>query len=187
MKKVNLVLTLLGVCLMMSSCVLLRGGVAIGSERYSYDPYDIDYGPQPQDEPAQKATSAEAFANSNSEVGFYVGLGLTGVEIFEKFSFAPEVNFIGVKNLEEVQVPILVSYEIIDRLSAHAGPAVGIFLDPGEGLKSTTFGFDMGADYEIMDDFSVQARFDLGLSNIYDTDYGKLKYSTLQFGVAYRF
>ncbi|MCK0130910.1 PorT family protein [Flavobacteriaceae bacterium F08102] len=189
MKKVNLLVTLLGLCLMMSSCVTLRGGVAVGRESYNVDYIDLSISPNHTDVPTQKsANAAVPSTRSNSNVGFYVGVGLTGVDIAEKFSFAPEINFISAtKDLDQIQVPVLVRYEIIDKLSAHAGPAVGFFLNSPEDSKSTIFGFDLGVGYEIMDQLSVQARFDLGVSNFAESDYGKWRYSTMQFGVTYQF
>ena len=82
-------------------------------------------------------------------------------------------------------------------LNVQAGPQIGFLLDAEggtDGLKSSNFGINFGAAYELAGGFFVDARYNLGLSDISDIEVDpifsgdvSLKTKGFQLGVGYRF
>lgn len=59
--------------------------------------------------------------------------------------------------------------------------------DVKDAFKSIDFGFNLGAGYNITENLSLGLRYNLGLSNIADSDDVKIKNGVFQFAVAYKF
>jgi hypothetical protein len=107
----------------------------------------------------------------------------------EAIAFKQKVNYI--------KVPLLFSYTIFtEGLSLHIGPQFGfmvkdvIELDNNDGdpfidadFKSFEFSSSIGAEYKISQKFKVGARYNLGLSDISNSDEGTFKNRNLQFYV----
>jgi hypothetical protein len=126
--------------------------------------------------------------NSN-ETGFYLGLALTDISLFSDFELQPEVRFVGVKDFNQIQVPILLKYNISEKFHAAAGPNMAFLLDTGDGVKSFNFALDFGVSYDISDKIALDARYDWGQTNLLengDSD-NYIKINNIQFGVVYRF
>ena len=125
---------------------------------------------------------------SDNETGFYIGT-FTKFEVSESFKIRPEVNFISVKDLDQIQVPILAEIGISDKFHALAGPGFGFILDAEEGTKSFNLSLDFGLSYDITEHFLVEARYGLGLSNLADDNEfnADLKLHGLFFGIGYIF
>jgi opacity protein-like surface antigen len=98
-----------------------------------------------------------------------------------------------------INVPILAKFYVMDGLSVDFGPQFGFLARNTVKIKSTgntpafvvkakkfDFGVGMGLSYTISGAFDITARYNLGLSDIYDYD-GKNRNSVIQFGVGYRF
>ena len=131
---------------------------------------------------------------------FYVG-GLADIGLTDKIHIQPELQYSieGSKDADVsfVNVPVMLKYYIIEGLNVQAGPQLGILVDAEggtDGLKSTNLGFNFGAAYELVGGFFVDARYNLGLSDISDieTDPGfsgdvSVKTQGFQLGVGYRF
>ncbi|MGM5470218.1 outer membrane beta-barrel protein [Flavobacteriaceae bacterium LMO-SS05] len=140
---------------------------------------------------ADFATAKAKFEGYNlieNETGFYVG-AFTTLKVSESFQIRPEVNYISIKDLDQIQVPILAEIGIADKFNALAGPSFGFLLDTEEGSKSFNLGLDLGLSYNITEQFLVEARYSLGLSNLFDDNYGDatLKLHGLFVGIGYMF
>lgn len=125
---------------------------------------------------------------SDNETGFYIG-AFTRFEVSESFKIRPEANFISVKDLDQIQIPVLAEIGVSDKFNIMAGPSFGFLLDTEEGSKSFNLGLDFGLSYDITSQFLVEARYGLGLSNLAeDNEFdAKLKLHGLFFGVGYMF
>jgi len=78
----------------------------------------------------------------------------------------PSVNFAIVEDSNWLFVPVMLKYYVADKLNIAAGPQGTFSLEDTEGLVST-FGLDLafGAGYDINDNFYLQARYALELTN----------------------
>ena len=130
----------------------------------------------------------EGISISDDETGFYIGV-FKRFKISESFKIRPEANFISVKDLDQIQIPVFAEIGIADKFNLLAGPSFGFLLDSEEDLKSFNLGLDFGLSYDITSQFLVEARYSLGLSDLADdNDFdAKLKLHGLFFGVGYRF
>ena len=130
----------------------------------------------------------EGYNLSENETGFYIG-AFTTLNVSESFKLRPEVNYISIQDLDQIQVPILAEIGLADKFNALAGPSFGFLLDSEEGSKSFNFGLDFGLSYDITEQFLVEARYSLGLSNLFDDNYGDatLKLHGLFVGIGYIF
>lgn len=159
--------------------------------------------------------NVSGFDNSEMKTGFHVG-AVAEIKFNEKFSIQPEVvysaqgtktvinNIQGNVNIDYINVPILAKYYIVDGFSVEAGPQVG-FLVKAEGkgdvngvsvssdikdnLKSTDFGLGVGLAYDLPVGLFVNARYNLGLSDIRaNTSSGDaIKNNVIQVGIGYKF
>lgn len=100
-------------------------------------------------------------------------------------------------NLSYINIPILAKYYIVKGFHAEAGPQLGILIsaknkveytevyDDGDGLvtynessevdikdnlKTVDFSFNIGLGYDFTENIFVGARYNIGLTNIYDFD-----------------
>ena len=138
---------------------------------------------------ANSELSSASIEGTSNESGFYLGLALTDITLFGDFELQPEVRFVGVKDFNQIQVPVLLSYGITEKFHAFAGPNLGFLLDTGDGIKSFNFALDFGASYDITDKIALDARYDWGQTNLLengDSD-NYIKINNIQFGVVYRF
>ena len=136
-----------------------------------------------------KSTTANSFDKSSNETGFYIGLALSDLTIVGNLEIQPEIRFVGVKDFNQIQTPILLKYNITDKFNAHAGPSLGFLLDAPEGIDSFNVALDFGAAYDFTEKFAVEARYDWGQTNLLkngDSD-NYLKLSNFQIGVVYSF
>ncbi len=131
---------------------------------------------------------------------FYVG-GLVDIGFSEKFHIQPELLYSmeGAKDADVsfVNIPVMLKYYLLAGLNIQAGPQIGFLVDAEggtDGLKSTNFGLNFGAAYELPGGFFVDARYNLGLSDIADAQVDpefsgnlSLKTKGFQLGVGYRF
>lgn len=104
-----------------------------------------------------------------------------------------------------LNIPVLVKYYVIDGLSIQAGPQLGVLLsakgkieahhfvneeveiDISSLAEPIDFSFDFGIGYEFGDHFLIDARYNVGLTNVVDSNDGTLKNSVFQFSVGYKF
>jgi len=138
------------------------------------------------------ALSAEAkfmgASATTTDSGFFVG-GFAEIAISESFGFKPELLYVAVGDLNQIQVPLHATYEIAKGFGLLAGPNVSFITDAEEGTKSFNYGVDFGASYDITENLVVDARYNLGLANLVedgDSD-NSLRLSGFYVGVGYRF
>ncbi|NNJ89876.1 MAG: PorT family protein [Eudoraea sp.] len=136
-------------------------------------------------------------ASPDGATSIFVG-GLLDVGLSDKVHFQPEIQYSieGAKDgdVTYFNVPLMLKYYLIEGLNVQAGPQLGLLVDAEggtEGLKSSNFALNFGAAYELVGGFFVDARYNLGLSNIAEEDTGfgdfSLKTKGFQLGVGYRF
>jgi len=145
-------------------------------------------------------------------IGAFARIGLT-----EKLAFQPEMVYSreGFKNKETdaklkanfLNIPLLLRAKMFgtDNFNLLAGPQVGFLLsskakvgkvsvDTKDDLKGANFSLVFGLAYDINDKFSVDARYNLGLTKIMkdsdtfgDLSDAKINTSTFQLGLSYSF
>lgn len=128
---------------------------------------------------------------SASDDGFFVG-ATSEFGVSSVFAIQPEVLYANVQDYGYLYVPIMAKYYVAPKFSLQAGPQMNFSLDTEEGENS--FGLDaaFGAGYKITDNFFVDARYGLELTNRVsesDSEFGDIKgkYNTLMIGVGYMF
>ena len=147
----------------------------------------------------------------DGRTSFFVG-GAVEFEISESFSLQPELLYSsqGAKSsfsdegdltikLDYLNIPIMAKYYVTEGLSIEAGPQVGFLLsakaefdsdseDIKDELNSVDFGLNFGLGYKLDSGLNFGARYNLGLSNIPDSDGGgDLKNGVFQISVGYFF
>jgi len=168
------------ISLLIQSCAAVRGGANFGSERSKYNSSSSR-------SPEIKEKAAVSNTTTSSETGFYVGLFFTDIPITDELELQPEVNFIAIKDLNQIQAPVLVKYNIAESFNILAGPNFGFLLDTPEGVKSFNLALDLGVSYDLSEDFLIEARYDYGLTNLSEIDGFSAKLSNFQVGIGYRF
>jgi len=130
----------------------------------------------------------DGFGITDNQTGFYVGV-FTKFGVSEHFKIRPEANYINVKDADQIQIPVLAEIGLAEKINALAGPSFGFLLDTEEGQKSFNFGLDFGLSYNITEQFFVEGRYSLGLSNLADDNEfdAKLKLHGLFVGVGFIF
>ena len=153
----------------------------------------------------------------SSKAGIHFG-AVAEIGISETFSIQPEVvysaqgaeyedsdGYDGEFKFNYLNVPVLAKVEVIDGLCLEAGPQIGFLLtaedeyDDGAGdsgtddikefFKSTDLAVALGASYEIIDGLFLGARYNIGVTDIWDTDDVNLSNQTsvFQFSLGYLF
>ena len=166
------------------------------------------------------------YGSYGRKVGFHVG-GLAEIKINDKFSVQPELlyslkgadlnygfsGFYGIAaneiSLSYIDVPVMVKFYPIERLSAELGPNVAFLMSAkGQKYNSATnttnpkgdikdsyngvdFGMNIGAGYELKQGIMFQLRYNIGLSDVskaplVGTNYAD-KNSVFQISVGYKF
>ena len=146
----------------------------------------------------------------DAKVGFNLGL-LGHIHLSKQLAFQPELVYstqgakfktLGVEtklNSDYINVPMLIQYMFDNGFRIQAGPQVGFLLsakakvgdnklDVKDGLKKVDFGLSGGLGYvDPNSGFGIDARYNLGLSNINDNNTAKSYNRGLQVGVFYLF
>jgi opacity protein-like surface antigen len=144
-----------------------------------------------------------------NKTGFYIGL-LVDIEATEKLHIQPELTYGSAGDLAFIYLPVMAKYYVADGFFIQAGPQLnfssnlgdiksairdasqilGIGGDLDDILKSTAIDLGFGAGYDINENFMVQARYAIALTDRYDGPVGgalDVKNSTLQIGLTYFF
>jgi len=147
----------------------------------------------------------------DSKSGAHLGL-LAHIHVADHFAVQPEVMYsnqgteysnAGVRyrtNLSYINVPVLAQYMTGSGFRLQTGPQIGFLLDAKSknqqteaktdvenNFKSTDLSWAFGASYLTNSGFGVDARYNLGLSNINETNATTVKNRVLQLGVFYQF
>lgn len=132
-------------------------------------------------------TSA-AIKIGDSNTGFYVG-GFADVAVSEIIHVQPELLYVSVKDINQIQIPVFARFPIVEDFSLLAGPNFRFVLNGGTSLKTVNFGMDFGASFDVSDDFSLDAKYNWGLTNLIKggNSQNDFKLSGLFFGLGYKF
>ena len=157
----------------------MRFGVKAGLLASSYDGYRLHKDDDEGIYDDYYFLGNGAYGSNESNVGMYIG-GLLDFELVDKFRLQPELNISivpGDSGYIALGVPVLVKYSFFDKFYAEAGPALNYAVDGDDDQFSPSF--DFGATYDVMADFFVEVRADVGL--------GGYLGSNINAGVGYRF
>jgi hypothetical protein len=160
---------------------------------------------------ANWAMSPKEQGISTSLKPFFNAGGLAYIPLFNKFGLQPEVVYSGegtkikdvdgssTYNLGYINVPVLFKYKDASGFFAEIGPQIGFLLnakakygdisvDQKDYLKSTDFSGVIGLGYLSSFNIGVDARYNLGLTNIVkESDNGSIKNGVIQVGLFYMF
>lgn len=148
--------------------------------------------------------------NAGVFAGFLVNdwLGFQAELLYSRQGWRDKIDVNGADDVKAnfrvnyLNIPMLARFYVWDGLSVDLGPQLGIALNArqrykhdGETVKSKMHdlnslevSFDMGLSYEFDRGLVVSARYDLGLSNVFDKDtFGKSnKNHVFQLAIAYK-
>ena len=142
----------------------------------------------------------------DNRISFHIG-GVVEIPVSEVFSVQPEllysdqgaeVDDIKIK-FGYLNLPVLAKFYVTEGFDVVAGPQLG-FLVSAEGeqdgisvdiddfFKSIDFGIGIGAGYELENGINFGARYNIGITDLNDTDEpGELMNSVFQISVGYFF
>ena len=133
--------------------------------------------------------------DTDGTTGFYFG-GLVDFAVSESFHVQPELLYSmeGAKDakLNYLRIPIMAKYYVMEGLSLQAGPEIAFKAGADDSVKDSTtsldYGIGIGAGYELSSGLMFDARYNLGIANIYDGP-GDAKGGTasINIGLGYRF
>jgi hypothetical protein len=87
-----------------------------------------------------------------------------------------------------INIPVMAKYSIFRDLNIFAGPAVTSYLDNKDYLiKPIGWSLAMGAAFDLGKHFTIDYRYNHGLSELDDTNIDKAGHNSMTFGLGYRF
>ena len=148
-------------------------------------------------------------ADPNTRIGIHLG-GLAHIHLSEHFALQPELmysnqgaertaNNVEYKTkLHYINLPVLLQFMTGSGFRLQTGPQLGVLMsakykvndtetDIDDNYKTPDFSWSFGACYVSMKGLGVDARYNLGLSNINDAPGNKYRNRVFQFGVFYQF
>lgn len=137
---------------------------------FSSHAQNIDFGIQTGYTNVQTESTLQGTQVSNDASGFYVGF-LADFQLTENWHLQPSVNYFNAEESDFLSVPVLVQYYIENSdFYLQAGPQGTIVLEDSPGTNA--FGLDaaFGAGYHITENFFVEARYGIELTNRYTND-----------------
>lgn len=105
------------------------------------------------------------------------GMDLEGMERREDFDMSDLEGFGAEQNLSYINVPVLVKYEVAEKINLMAGPSFNYFMDAKE--DKFKIGVDFGGSYDITENIDVNAKYTMGT--------GDVKVSGIFIGAGYTF
>lgn len=126
-------------------------------------------------------------SQTETKTGFYIG-GFADAEISERFHLQPEILYVSIRGFNQVQVLINAKYEIFDRFKIFSGPNLGFFTSADQN-NAVNAGLDFGVSYDLAENISIDAKYNLGLTNFFKLrdDNSSSKLNGLYVGLGYRF
>ena len=137
--------------------------------------------------------------------GFHIG-GLMHIHVDDHWAVQPELVFSaqGGKSgnteikLNYINIPILLQYMTNSGFRLQTGPQLGFLIsaesevgdvgvDIDDNIKSIDFAWAFGAGYLFASGFGIDARFNLGISDINDVSSTEIRNQVFQFGLFYQF
>lgn len=151
-------------------------------------------------------------ANGNKARAAFHGGAYADISVSDKFSFQPELVFsmqganfdlprsTMKRRLAYLNIPLMIKYHVTNPFYIEAGPQFGFLLSAKDkvgsstnnikkGMKNFDFGIGLGAGYKFpRSPFGVDARYNIGVSRIYERNFGQdlnVFNRVLQLGVFY--
>ncbi len=141
--------------------------------------------------------------NTDARLGLHAGL-LAHIHLAPEWALQPEIVYSAqgfedkVSNvkwkLDYINVPIMIQYMFNNGFRLQAGPQVGFLAsakidntDIKDDLKKIDAGLGFGVGYLSSSGFGIDARYNLGLSNVNDEGSTELKNRVFQVGLFYMF
>ncbi len=147
--------------------------------------------------------------NYNMNTSLNAGV-LLHLHFSEHFAVQPELNFSGQGaeykfatdnvhiNLSYINLPVILQFMFADGFRLQTGPQVGVLVsahsklnDTSTDIKSDLNKIDLswmfGASYVHSSGFGIDARYNLGLSNVNEDDSEKIKNSVIAIALFYQF
>lgn len=140
-----------------------------------------------------------------SRAGFHAG-GLAHIHISQHFALQPEVvysmqggKFEDVKlKLNYINIPLLAQYMVDNGFRLQTGPQLGLLVSSKreegnvevnlkDNFSTVDFSWAFGMGYLFPSGFGIDARYNLGINDIWEPDAAKLKNSVFQVGFFYQF
>lgn len=98
-------------------------------------------------------------------------------------------------NLDYINLPIMFKYDVANRFYLEAGPQVGFLVSAKRGdvdvkdiFETTDFGANFGLSYGFTETIFAQARYNIGLSDIYKNEGNdKVSNAVISFSLGYKF
>lgn len=148
-------------------------------------------------------------ADGDHRTGFHAG-GLAHIHVARNFAIQPELVFslqgreqtIGGNeyrtNLSYINLPVLLQYMAGNGFRLQTGPQLGLLvsaetkvndveMDVKDSYKTPDVSWAFGASYLTNAGIGFDARYNLGLSNIYDVGSGEIRNRVWQLGLFYQF
>ncbi len=141
------------------------------------------------------------------KTGAHLG-GLAHIHITRQFALQPELVFSMQGGEDEgdnmklklnyINIPLLAQYMTADGFRLQTGPQLGILtsakqkfgdveIDADDDVSTVDFSWAFGAGYLFKSGFGIDARYNLGISNISDDESFEARNRVIQLGVFYQF
>ena len=197
MKKVFVLIAAAIVC--MSASAQVQFGAKVGFDMTNFWGKDTEHGMKP----SYQAGLIMEYKFSNKfaiapEVVFASQGGkfkAIDVELFD-YNISKNVTF----NTNYINVPLMLKYYVSPAFSLDFGPQVGFNvyskvsvedvdkpLDMKDVTNTVDFGLGLGGTYNLTDNAFVQARYTLGLTNVFDIDDSHEKNGNIQIAFGMKF
>jgi len=149
--------------------------------------------------------------NVDPRISAHVG-GLAHIHLSKEFALQPELTFSGQGykisgtgtnpdqhyKLNYLNLPVLLQYMFNSGFRIETGPQLGALLsakykvgsvetDINSSFKTMDFGWDLGLGYLTHSGFGIDARYNLGIAKINDSESPKVTNNVFQAGVFYQF
>lgn len=188
---------------------ILLSAVAILALGTAAQAQEIKFGAKAGVNFASVSMDPEGDMDTKSRTGLHIGI-VAEFKLTETFAIQPELlysmqgskaEFGGVESetkLDYLNLPIMAKYYVTEGLSIEAGPQIGFLMsakeedeDAKDGYKSIDFGIGAGLAYDLPMGVFFQARYNVGLSNIGETEEGQpdidYKNNVFAISVGYKF
>ncbi|GEM_PF-3223196 len=127
--------------------------------------------------------------NGHHNVGFYVGL-YAEKKLSEKLALHSGISyFYDISYEDHIEVPLELKYKLSKNWHLFFGPNLSFLVDKKELDKSYNIGVALGLSYNISNQLSIYARYNYGLSKLYDREvpHKSIRINRFQIGLRYRF
>lgn len=149
-----------------------------------------------------------------SRTGFHFGV-TAGLAVSDNFSvqsgliysqqgaeYEASEGYDGSYKLDYLNIPVMARFQVADGFSVEAGPQIGFLLsaneeyssdgDSGEEdikdfIKSTDIAVGVGVNYAMASGLNIGARYNLGVSEIFEENSGKNQNAVFQVSIGYVF